>query len=299
MDLSDIRDRRSEGVDLLRVARTPSLLRQIQERLAFHGLLDPPSDADLGPVSHWAWSAFCSRAKLATMSVVAAEHASALLDERALFPVKADGAGLADRIVRSMQALDYWVSGHPDCITIAYVEGVDTEGRRIDNAINAYNDIRAVVSIRDGSPVLLGAWTATTQPGWHWILQPMDGTADPVKGAAHVALGQYKAWCVGTHNGSRPHEALVQRGKVRIHRDHNRDGSRERDPQFVRADYGINQHHGGDSTRVEKYSAGCLVGNRVAEHRAFMALVKADARYKASNAYKFMTAILAQEQLLP
>lgn len=298
--LAEIRDGRADGVDLLTLRGRRALVHEVQERLGHLGLLDPPVDGDLGPVSHWAWREFCRLKGSSDTTRLTAELARSLLADSAdtLFPLDTRGSDVAARIVRSLQARGYWLTRHPDCVNIVYVEGHDLDGRPNANPIDRYNDLRCVVAVRNGRPELLGAWPCTTQPGWHYILRPLAGIKDPVKAAAHIALGQYKAWCVGTHNGSTPHEALVQRARLRIHRDANRDGQRDGDPVFERADYGINQHHGSNSATVGKYSAGCLVASSTAGHREFMTLVKRDARHAASHSYRFMTAVLGRDQLV-
>ena len=298
--LAEIRDGRAEGVDLLTVRSRRTLVHEVQERLGHLGLLDPPVDGDLGPVSQWAWRTFCELHGVNDTTRITAALARDLLAGSAdgLYPLDASGYDLASRICRSLRAQGYWMARHPDCVNIAYVEGHDPDGPRNTNPIDSYNDLRCIVAVRHGRPVLLGSWTATTQPGWHYILKPLDGIKDPVKAAAHIALGQYKAWCVGQHRGGTPHEALVQRDRIRVHRDANRDGQRDGDPVFERADYGINQHHGSNSAGVGKYSAGCLVASQVKGHREFMAIVKSDARYLASRSYKFMTAVLGAPELL-
>lgn len=299
LTLSEIRDGRAEGIDLQTLRGQRSLIREVQDRLGHLGLLDPPADGDLGPVSRWAWREFCRLEGSDDVTRITAALARALLarDANTLLPLDASGPDLASRLARNLLAKGYWLARHPDCINIVYVEGHGIDGQRNDNAIDAYNDLRCVLAVRNGRAELLGAWPATTQPGWHYILKPIDGIKDPVKAAAHIAFGQYKAWCVGEHGGSTRHEALVQRDKLRVHRDANRDGRRDGDPIFERADYGINQHHGSNSTKVGKYSAGCLVASRVDGHRDFMSIVKRDPRYRANHGYKFMTTILGREQL--
>lgn len=299
IDLAAIRDGAAAGVDLLALKANRSLTLEVQTRLSNLGLLDPPADGDFGPVSEWAWKQFCAHQGAPNHHHLTANLARSLLalDAGQLFTLELEDE-LASRVVRTMLAEGYWLARHPKCINIAYLEGIDATGERNDNPVDRYNDLRCVVSIRDGKPVMLGAWTATTQPGWHWILNPDPDIQDPVKAAAHIALGQYKAWVVGTHNGSTSHEALVQRAKIKVHRDRDRNGRREGDPVFERADYGINQHHGNNSTVVGRYSAGCLVGNSVNGHREFMTIVKSDARYRASNGYRFMTSVIGAGELL-
>lgn len=297
--LAEVRDGPIDGLSLGDVRASRSLVRELQVRLAEMGLLDPPADGDVGPVTLWAWQAFCALRETADASRLSAALARDLLSSSAdgLLPLMATGTTLADRCARSMVKLGYWVARHPGCVNIAYIEGHDLDGQRNANQTDLYNDIRLVFSVHEGAPKLLGAWTATSQPGWRAILNPLPSIKDAVKAAAQITLGQQKAWCVGTHNGSTSHEGLVQRDKVRIHRDRDRNGKRDGDPVFERPDYGINQHHGSNSKKIGGYSAGCLVANNKAGHEEFMRIVKQDARYKASNSYKYMTAIIGSEQL--
>jgi hypothetical protein len=98
------------------------------------------------------------------------------------------------------------------------------------------------------------------------------------------------------HRGD--HEALVQRGKITVCRDLNKDMIRTGDARDSGDNFGINQHgpSGTDEApdNVGKFSAGCLVGKSMAGHRAFMAIVKADPRFVADPEYLFRTAILAE-----
>lgn len=297
--LNELRDGPAAGIDLIALKRSRALVSEVQTRLGQAGLLDPPADGDFGPVSEWAWRQYCALRGQADWGRLTARLARQLLSEDAssVYPLNASGADLASRALRSMQSLGYWIARHPDCVNLVYLEGINGDGSSNDNAVDRYNDLRCVISVREGRPVLLGAWAATTQPGWHWIQRPPEDVRDPVKAAAHIALGQYKAWCVGTHHGSTEHEALVQRAVIRVHRDRDRNGRRDGDPVFERADYGINQHHGNGSSTVGAYSAGCLVASSVAGHREFLRLAKTDARFLASNSYRFMTAIIGVNQL--
>jgi hypothetical protein len=186
-------------------------------------------------------------------------------------------------------ALDqgFWLSRHPDCINILYVEGMDIDGTPNDDAPNVFNDVRVVLRItRSGSPQIEGVWEATTEPGEFYTR---------VK-----KLDPYKAWTVGTHMSGRPsaHEALVQVANITVHRDLNEDFRRENDQTFTGV-FGINQHCGYDLPKgdIGRASAGCLVGRTKGGHREFMNLVKADARYQANNGYRFMTGVLAGSEL--
>src|SRR4030095_1610746 len=95
------------------------------------------------------------------------------------------------------------------------------------------------------------------------------------------------------------HEALVQVGNIRVHRDLNKDFKRAGDAVFEGSNFGVNQHRGFNrpEDNVGPASAGCLVGRLNDEHREFMQLVKSDPRFKASQGYKYLTAVIAGDEL--
>jgi hypothetical protein len=267
------------------------LARQVQERLAVHGVLDPPADGMFGPVSLWALAQFLKKIGASGSTTLDAAAASALLGDEPAFPLKTP-ASLAGRIVRAMQEAGHWLSRHPDCVNIVYVEGLDPDGTPNTDAPNVFNDVRFAIRVnRAGTPEIAEAWEATTEPGRHYTLVEK---LDP-RGAARIAFGQYKAWSVGTHMAGRPsaHEALVQTESIRVHRDLNADFERTGDEVF-QGMFGVNQHWGFDLPRsdIGRASAGCLVGRTKAGHRTFMTLCKSDPRYAANNSYRFVATVL-------
>lgn len=188
------------------------------------------------------------------------------------------------RIVNTQVRLSINVFRNPGEINIVYIEGIDANGKPNEDTMNEWNDIRLVYEFSKDTPKLLGAWRATTEPGWKYTINPLNPN-----GAFRIAFGQYKAWKVGWH---KDHEALVQiGGEVKGHRDRNKDGFRTGD-SLVSGYFGINQHWGYDMAQVNGASAGCLVGQSRDGHREFMAIVKSDVRYKNDNNYVFWTSIL-------
>ena len=62
-----------------------------------------------------------------------------------------------------------------------------------DNRNNVFNDLRLVFRVKkNGEPVIVGKWEATTEPSRKWTLTPMNPG-----GAFHIKFGQYKAWIHG------------------------------------------------------------------------------------------------------
>jgi len=265
-------------------SRVPATPREIQERLTALGLLDPPADGVLGPVSRWALGEVCLAAGVRFDGTVTSNVAAALA-RAAPLPLE-PGHDLAGRIVRAMQQRGYFIARHSDCLNIVYVEGMDVDGTANGNAPNAFNDLRCLVRIVDGVPEIAGAWEGTTEPSRRWTQAPMKA-----KGAARIAFGQHKAWGVGLHHD---HEALVQVDDVTVFRDADKDYRRDGDAQD-KGLFGINQHCGYDLPRNDlgNSSAGCLVGRTWAGHRAFMRLVKTDKRHVVgAGAYRFVTTVL-------
>jgi peptidoglycan hydrolase-like protein with peptidoglycan-binding domain len=274
----------------------PDLVLETQQILSNLGYLDPPPDGFMGPTTRWAIAEFCKLNGLSTTGGFTKDIAAALLSPHQLPPEVRPSGQWIDSIIAYMQKKNYFICRHPDCKNIVYVEGVDADGNLDPQTPNAFEDLRVVFSIGpDGKP-LIQAWIATTAPGKPYTMNPMNP-----KGAARIALGQYKSWAVGTHvgpSGNDPHEALIQCAPIDVYRDSKKDFKRE-GPTFTGI-FGINQHWGYDQPKddVGTASAGCLVGEKRDGHRAFMAVVKSDPRFRANNGYKFMTAVVPGHEAL-
>lgn len=117
------------------------------------------------------------------------------------------------------------------------------------------------------------------------------------QGAARIAFGQYRAWRMGMHgSGKTRHEALVQVNPITVCRDLNKDAIRTGD-KLDTGLFGINQHHGGDSLSIGRWSAGCLVGQSIRGHREFIGILKQDARYLSNPQYTFTTTVIPGDKL--
>jgi Uncharacterized protein conserved in archaea len=193
-----------------------------------------------------------------------------------------------DRIIAYMEKNKYKIFRKTGEKNIVYVEGCDTDGEPNPDTANHFNDVRLVFGFRGLTPVIEGAWEGTTEPGYYYTDNPMNPN-----GAARIAFGQYRAWQVGIHGNSEPHEALEQVDLVRVCRDYNRDLIRTGDA-IDEGYFGINQHYGYDHpyNDIHTASAGCLVGRTREGHRKFMRLIKSDPRYLENQNFLFTTTIL-------
>jgi hypothetical protein len=195
---------------------------------------------------------------------------------------------MLEKIISLMEKKKYKVFREKEELNIIYLEGINTDFTKNNDAPNHFNDVRMVVEFSNNKPFLLGCWEATTEPGFYYTDNPMNPN-----GAARIAFGQYKAWQIGIHGYAEPHEALVQVDNVRVHRDYNRDMIRTGD-HIDEGLFGINQHFGGDApyNDIGAWSAGCLVSRSRSDHYEFMEIIKRDIRYISNPNYVFWTTIL-------
>jgi hypothetical protein len=147
-------------------------------------------------------------------------------------------------------------------INIVYLEDADADTwEPLQERQNAWNDVRII--LRDDGTVLLSCW-ATTEPGTYYTENPLNPG-----GAFRIAFGQHlDAWTFGMHHRQ---SALIQCGTISGHRDFNTDYLRTGDKVVTGDGFGINQHTtaddiGASPPRVDKWSAGCLVGRNSSTH---------------------------------
>ena len=171
-------------------------------------------------------------------------------------------------------------------VNIVYIEGMNQDGTLNADKPNHWNDLRLLLTFNEatGWKIVHNA-IATTEPGEYYTKNPTNKN-----GCARIAFGYHPpAWARGFHKGTQP--ALVQRGRVMIHRDLNRDGLRNRfEPPFWSGPIGLNDHttnkrFNGDL--IGKFSAGCTVGKLYAEHMEFLGLTEKDIRIKPGKTYLY------------
>lgn len=288
------------------------LATHIQEVLVWLKFLDPPADGKFGPISTDALIEFQDIISKVRPEVVQEKGFLGLETARALIeigpfdvpPPNVDYSlnNLAARLIKYMAEMNYRISIGDKKYNIVYVEGMDANGSLNNDAPNQFNDRRMVIEIPSGDrrPVVQGNWEATTEPGTHYTMNPLDDVPRRL-GTARIAFGQYKAWQVDTHGRGRaePHEALVQATPVSVYRDKNQDFIRSGDLLYT-GNFGINQHWGYDYPRtdISLAGAGCLVGRARQGHREFMALIKQDKRYQRNNDYLFHTTIIPGDDFI-
>lgn len=128
----------------------------------------------------------------------------------------------------------------------------------------------------NGKEKMLSFGNFTTDPGTYYLQHPMNP-----KGCAILVPGQYKgAYKIGLHNGK--YEALVETGgPVSVYRDNNKNTVLDMSNKTIqRGNFGINIHHGGNSSTIGKYSAGCQVFKNPADLQTLLNVCK-----KSRNLY--------------
>jgi hypothetical protein len=205
---------------------------------------------------------------------------------------------LASRIVEAAEGQLYGaqLSRTPGTGNLVYGEGMNEDGSWNGNPIDKWNDRRLIIawSGYDGYPVIIGNWPATTTVGFFYdVAHPLH----PERGAPLIAWGQQACWQIGIHHPGGQHEALVQTGgRVECYFDPDRVFQRY--GQTEKGWWGINHHGPGTNhpvanpDSVEGYSAGCLVAQTMAAHRASMALLKTDVRYLGNQQYIFDATVI-------
>jgi len=294
---------------------------ELQVRLCDLGLLDPTIDGDrtrpFGPVgkgdgklgvnTRAAVFKFCQMVGLPYVDRHISAQMVQLLSAAqpdTFLPIvwePREGDSLQTRIakcvLRYMRQKGYWIARSPRMRNIVYVEGMNANGSLNADRPNEWNDRRMVIRIAEGGqPEMLVNDQATSEPGKFYTWHPTNP-----RGVARIAFGQYKAWVKGRHHGRWP--ALVQRERVKLHRDLNRDSRRNAsDPIDIGKTFGINQHSTSPDRVpefVNSFSAGCLVGRRYAWHLSFLDIVQQDPRYLANEGYLFITTVIAGDDLPP
>lgn len=166
------------------------------------------------------------------------------------------------RIERSGYPI-YWLGDH-HLVLFGY--------RSPEREANRFDDLLGVAWTENGE-WRIETFPGTTDPGTYWLENP-----SRVEGTAVLVPDQYRdTWRIDLHAGKYP--ALCQRsGPVRVYRDGDRDNEIDLNPSTIQSGYfGINIHRSsasGESTQVDRWSAGCQVFARVADFDRVMELAR-------------------------
>ena len=170
-------------------------------------------------------------------------------------------------------------------------------GVRSNNNRKVTNDFDDVIIVTYNTPSVTNKrFTAfiTTEPGLYYIKEKL---LNP-RGTAILVPGQYRGcWQIAKHQGK--YKALCQRKPVKVYRDNNRDNIYDMNPETIETGvFGINIHRSsefGESTKVNKWSAGCQVFRRVEDFNSFMRLCEAQSK-KYGNSFTYT--LINEEDLI-
>ena len=139
-------------------------------------------------------------------------------------------------------------------VNIVGIRNKETKGR----VTNAFDDHITISYKKDGE-WHFHCYECTTDPGTHWVEHPM-----MEKGVAILKPGQYRgSHKIRLHGGK--YTALGQKKDVTVYRDADRDNKYDLNESSCDTGlFGINIHRatskaGKESTRVDRWSAGCQV----------------------------------------
>jgi hypothetical protein len=167
-------------------------------------------------------------------------------------------------ILETLKRKGYKIFTRPYELNIIGIRNDSVEPNKFDDTIN--------VLFKDKNGKWQGyIFPATTDPGTYWLKNPSN-----VSGTALLKEGQYiDAYQIGLHQKS--YQALVQRGEVTVIRDYDRDAFLDfKNGVEEKGFFGINIHRAGlsDTTKVDKWSAGCQVIQYSGDFDIFMALAE-------------------------
>lgn len=149
---------------------------------------------------------------------------------------------------------------------------------------NKWDDVLFLAYEENGKKVLEVYKDFTTVAGKYYVTEKLLNK----EGVAILPEGQHKGlFKIGKHRNK--YEALIQKRPVTVLRDKDKDELI--DPQsHMSGMFGINMHHGYNSTNIDKNSAGCQVFKYVKEQKdGFMSDIKRSAeRYGNSFTYTLL-----------
>lgn len=234
----------------IRKGSTGSDVRTCQERLNVHGYACVV-DGAFGNNTDALVRSFQGASDLVVDGIVGTGTWAALMAKPSS-DAPLSGNGLPP-VVRRAQDLGYEVWDTPYRM---FLFGIRAENR----GSNSFDDTLGCAWTDEDGLWRCEYWPGTTDPGTYYLEHPSNSA-----GCAILVADQYiDTWMLGMHRGK--YEALCQLGnKVSVYRDASGDVKLDLDPGTIVSGYfGINLHaatqvDGGESTQVNKWSAGCQV----------------------------------------
>lgn len=174
-----------------------------------------------------------------------------------------------EQIKATIESKNYkWFEGGDYNLNIVGIRNSNTLGKvtnKFDDLITVSYSITGVKKFQ--------SFGATTDPGAFYEQNLLNDD-----GVAILVPSQYRStYKIDLHQGK--YEALCQRKPVKVYRDDNRDSVYDFNEDTIQEGYfGINIHRAtsithGESTQVDKWSAGCQVIASNDDYNLFMALV--------------------------
>ena len=227
-----------------------SEVKTCQERLTVHGI-SCTADGIFGSGTEAKVKQFQSSQGLTADGIVGAGTWAALMASPGK-PKVLTGAGIPP-VIKHAQELGHIAWDEPYRM---WLFGIRSNSRDA----NSFDDELGCAWTNEDGLWTVEYWPGTTDPGSSWLLNPSRSA-----GCAILVEGQYlDTHKIDLHGGK--YEALCQRsGEVRVYRDPTKDKKLDLDPSTIQQGYfGINLHaatrrDGGESTQVNKWSAGCQV----------------------------------------
>lgn len=188
-------------------------------------------------------------------------------------------------LVRLMTSKGYVVYDKPYQLNIVGIRSNSVKPNSFDDTIRVF--------FKDDSNKWIGySMNATTDAGTYWLQNPM-----MPKGTALLKAGQYvDAYSIGQHRGQ--YTALVQSKDVTVIRDYNRNAILDfNNGKEDKGMFGINIHRAsvsGNTTTVDKYSAGCQVIQNPKDFETLISLAK---KHQSKYGNKFTYTLIDERAL--
>jgi hypothetical protein len=246
-------------MDTIRRGDKGADVRKCQQLLNLHGY-NVAVDGDFGPGTEKAVKEFQASSGLTADGIVGNNTWNALMET----PGDSMPPEPLPPVLQHAKEMGYKIWDEPYRLWLFGIRSKNSQSNSFDDTLGCY------YATEDGGWVSY-FWPGTTDPGTYWLENP-----SRVEGTAILVEDQYlDTWKIDLHAGK--YEALCQRaGEVKVYRDGNKDDQLDEDPNTIMKGYfGINIHRSsisGESSVVDKWSAGCQVFKRLDDFNKMMKL---------------------------